>query len=217
MTVMNAPTTTKDARANTRGRCFGQSQRLLTNVSASTSSSSSSSSSSVNGRNLLVKDSDYTNGVDGRRRRRTYHLVKANITDDYDIVPKQSNKNQSKGFVGGMLIGGAVFGALGFLFAPQLSKQILRGKKVLDEVLDEVFDDEEGEEDNEEEDENGELVMKTRSMRTEKRAERELEDSRKTLNEKIAELNKAIDEFSIEADEKLSSRLEKLENEMEAI
>ena len=42
-----------------------------------------------------------------------------------------------------MLIGGAIFGALGFLFAPQLSKHILKGKKVLDDLLEEEEEEEE--------------------------------------------------------------------------
>ena len=47
-----------------------------------------------------------------------------------------------KGFVGGLLVGGAVFGALGFLFAPQLSKTLLGGKRALNKVLDEESEDE---------------------------------------------------------------------------
>lgn len=47
-----------------------------------------------------------------------------------------------KGFFGGLLVGGAVFGALGFLFAPQLSKTLLGGKRALNKVLDEESEDE---------------------------------------------------------------------------
>ena len=36
-----------------------------------------------------------------------------------------------------------MFGALGFFSAPQLSKHILKGKKVLDDLLDDDTDDEE--------------------------------------------------------------------------
>ena len=41
-----------------------------------------------------------------------------------------------------MLVGGAVFGALGFLFAPQLSKTLLGGKRALNKALDEESEDE---------------------------------------------------------------------------
>lgn len=47
-----------------------------------------------------------------------------------------------KGFIGGLLVGGAVFGALGFLFAPQLSKTLLGGKRALSKALDEESEDE---------------------------------------------------------------------------
>jgi len=96
-----------------------------------------------------------------------------------------------------------VFGALGFLFAPQLSKHILKGKKVLDDLL--------------EEDEDGNAITTTASssMRLEKRAEKELEETRKSLNQKIAELNKAIDEFSEEADVRLNAKLGRLSEELD--
>ena len=48
----------------------------------------------------------------------------------------------SKGFIGGLLVGGAVFGALGFLFAPQLSKTLLGGKRAISKALDEEAEDE---------------------------------------------------------------------------
>jgi len=51
-------------------------------------------------------------------------------------------KGRGKGFVGGLLVGGAVFGALGFLFAPQLSKTLLGGKRVLNKALDDESEDE---------------------------------------------------------------------------
>ena len=47
-----------------------------------------------------------------------------------------------RGFVGGLLVGGAVFGALGFLFAPQLSKAAVGGKRALNKALDEESEDE---------------------------------------------------------------------------
>ena len=84
-----------------------------------------------------------------RRRRRTVAtVVRATNMDEYDIVPKSRGVGGTKGkggFVGGVLIGGAVFGALGFLFAPQLSKHILKGKKVLDDLLDDDTDDDDDE------------------------------------------------------------------------
>ena len=120
-------------------------------------------------------------------------------------------KSSKGGFVGGVLLGGAVFGALGFLFAPQLSKHILKGKKVLDDLLED--------EDEELEDEDGNATTTTTasssSMRLEKRAEKELEETRKSLNQKIAELNKAIDEISEEADVRLNAKLGRLSEELD--
>ena len=147
--------------------------------------------------------------------------------DEYDIVPKSSGGGGTKGkggFVGGVLIGGAVFGALGFLFAPQLSKHILKGKKVLDDLLDD--EDTEGEDLDEEsedrdvayydEDGNPTSALASSSMRLEKRAEKELEETRKSLNQKIAELNQAIDEFSEEADARLTAKLGRLSDELDS-
>jgi gas vesicle protein len=143
-------------------------------------------------------------------------VPRANI-EEYDIVPKSVvvGKSSSKGgFVGGVLLGGAVFGALGFLFAPQLSKHILKGKKVLDDLLEEDEDEDE----ELEEDEDGKVTTASSSssmMRLEKRAEKELEETRKSLNQKIAELNKAIDEFSEEADVRLNAKLGRLSEELD--
>ena len=145
--------------------------------------------------------------------------------DEYDIVPKSNAGTKGKGgFVGGVLIGGAVFGALGFLFAPQLSKHILKGKKVLDDLLDD--EDTEGEDLDEEsedrdvayydEDGNPTSALAGSSMRLEKRAEKELEETRKSLNQKIAELNQAIDEFSEEADARLTAKLGRLSDELDS-
>lgn len=53
-----------------------------------------------------------------------------------------SGSGRSKGFIGGLLVGGAVFGALGFLFAPQLSKTLLGGKRAISKALDEEAEDE---------------------------------------------------------------------------
>jgi gas vesicle protein len=152
--------------------------------------------------------------VDEETKKKRF-IPKANI-DDYDIVPKSVVKSSSGkgGFVGGVLLGGAVFGALGFLFAPQLSKHILKGKKVLDDLLEE---DEEEEEELEDEDGNAipTTTSSSSSMRLEKRAEKELEETRKSLNQKIAELNKAIDEFSEEADVRLNAKLGRLSEELD--
>ena len=156
--------------------------------------------------------------------------------DEYDIVPKSSSGGGGTkgkgGFVGGVLIGGAVFGALGFLFAPQLSKHILKGKKVLDDLLDDDDTDDDDEEESflEEEDrddvahnrydEDGNPTSKalaSSSMRLEKRAEKELEETRKSLNQKIAELNRAIDEFSEEADARLTAKLGRLSDELDSV
>ena len=156
-----------------------------------------------------------------RRRRRTNvaTVVRATNMDEYERKGKG-------GFVGGVLIGGAVFGALGFLFAPQLSKHILKGKKVLDDLLDDD-DTEEGEDLDEEsedrdvayydEDGNPTSALAASSMRLEKRAEKELEETRKSLNQKIAELNRAIDEFSEEADARLTAKLGRLSDELDSV
>ena len=53
------------------------------------------------------------------------------------------------------------------------------------------------------------------SIKLEKRAEKELEETRKSLNQKIAELNKAIDEFSDEADVRLNAKLGRLSEELD--
>ena len=54
----------------------------------------------------------------------------------------REGRGKGKGFVGGILLGGAVFGALGFLFAPQLSKTLLGGKRAVNKMLDEENEDE---------------------------------------------------------------------------
>ena len=143
-------------------------------------------------------------------KKKTTTQIKANI-EDYDIVPKSGGKAKG-GFVGGLLIGGAIFGALGFLFAPQLSKHILKGKKVLDDLLEE--EEEEEEENWTEEKETN--ATSSSSIKLEKRAEKELEETRKSLNQKIAELNKAIDEFSDEADVRLNAKLGRLSEELDS-
>jgi hypothetical protein len=76
------------------------------------------------------------------------------------------------GFVAGVLVGGALFGALGLLFAPQISSALLRGRDALRLPRFGEGDGEDGSD--------------------------PLEAQRSNLNEKIAELNAAIDEFSLE-------------------
>ena len=78
-------------------------------------------------------------------------------------------------FVGGFLLGGAIFGVAGVLFAPQLSKTFLKGKDAAGRFL---YDDYESDDD----------------------ADAALERTRNDLNEKIAQLNAAIDTFSSEAE-----------------
>jgi gas vesicle protein len=75
-------------------------------------------------------------------------------------------------FVAGFLLGGAVFGALGYILAPQISKTLEEGDSVKDEGVAtkrpaRFLEDDEG-----------------------------LEKTRQTLNEKIAQLNAAIDDVS---------------------
>ncbi|KAG0557479.1 hypothetical protein KC19_11G133900, partial [Ceratodon purpureus] len=75
-------------------------------------------------------------------------------------------------FVAGFLLGGAVFGALGYILAPQISKSLEEGDSVKDEGTAakrpaRYLEDDEG-----------------------------LEKTRQTLNEKIAQLNAAIDDVS---------------------
>ena len=91
---------------------------------------------------------------------------------------KDSGGDSSGGmskFLGGFLLGGAVFGVAGVLFAPQLSKAFLKGKDAAGRFL---YDDYESDED----------------------ADAALERTRNDLNEKIAQLNSAIDAFAGEAD-----------------
>ena len=182
-------------------------ERSLSGSFSSCSSNSSSLSSSFNdGRNFAQNRRHFQRS----EKKKTTTRIKANI-EDYDIVPKSGGKAKG-GFVGGLLIGGAIFGALGFLFAPQLSKHILKGKKVLDDLLEE--EEEEEEENWTEEKETN--ATSSSSIKLEKRAEKELEETRKSLNQKIAELNKAIDEFSDEADVRLNAKLGRLSEELDS-
>eukprot|EP00475_Leptophrys_vorax_P023333 TRINITY_DN31926_c0_g1_i1.p1 TRINITY_DN31926_c0_g1~~TRINITY_DN31926_c0_g1_i1.p1 ORF type:complete len:172 (-),score=13.82 TRINITY_DN31926_c0_g1_i1:383-898(-) len=75
-------------------------------------------------------------------------------------------------FFAGFILGGAVFGALGYLFAPQISKAILG-----------VTEDVEG----------GARTLPKWISESDS-----LEEKRRKMNEKLAELNRAIDKTSAE-------------------
>jgi len=84
---------------------------------------------------------------------------------EYDGRGRRSNGGD---FLAGFLLGGAVFGALGYLFAPQISRALWSGyEDGLWKKLPKRMDD-----------------------------DASMEKTRKTLNEKIAQLNAAIDEVS---------------------
>lgn len=86
--------------------------------------------------------------------------------------------NNGGDFLAGFLLGGAVFGALGYLFAPQISRALWTGyEDGLWKKLPKRMDD-----------------------------DASMEKTRKTLNEKIAQLNAAIDEVSsqLRADDAVS-------------
>jgi len=76
-----------------------------------------------------------------------------------------------------MLLGGAVFGALGLLFAPQVSSALLKGRDAL--RMPRSSDGESREEDDD--------------------AAESASSSADALNEKIRALNLAIDEFTVRA------------------
>lgn len=98
------------------------------------------------------------------------------------------------GFVPGLLLGGAVFGALGFFFAPQLSRVVLRGKEKLQEGW------------------GGTSVPFLESD------EERMESTRQNLNEKIAALNAAIDEFSAQAEGSgLGSKIAQLNDDIDSL
>ena len=94
-------------------------------------------------------------------------------------------------FLTGFLVGGAVFGVAGVLFAPQISKTFLKGKGEVGKFL---YDD-----------------------WTEDEEEDSLEKTRQSLNDKNAQLNAAIDNFSTEADRGLSDKITKLNSDMEVM
>ena len=95
------------------------------------------------------------------------------------------------GFLGGFLIGGAIAGVAGVLFAPQISKQFLRGKDAAGRFLYEDWTEDEDED--------------------------SLERTRQDLNDKIAQLNAAIDTFSAEADRGLTDKISKLNDDVEGM
>jgi len=84
--------------------------------------------------------------VRGERARATTEARWAPVASHRARVVARSEfeerKGGGRGFVGGLLVGGAVFGALGFLFAPQLSKTLLGGKRALNKALDDESEDE---------------------------------------------------------------------------
>ena len=94
-------------------------------------------------------------------------------------------------FLTGFLIGGVVCGVAGVLFAPQLSKTLLKGKDSVGKFLYEDW--------------------------TEDEEEDSLERTRQNLNDKIAQLNTAIDNFSTEADRGLNDKISKLNQDMEGM
>eukprot|EP00270_Netrium_digitus_P012121 TRINITY_DN3912_c0_g1_i1.p1 TRINITY_DN3912_c0_g1~~TRINITY_DN3912_c0_g1_i1.p1 ORF type:complete len:207 (+),score=43.38 TRINITY_DN3912_c0_g1_i1:92-622(+) len=94
---------------------------------------------------------------EGRRALRSSHVVRAEYRRD----------SGASDFVSGFLLGGLLFGALGFLFAPQLSRTILG--------------------------ENGDGTIR-RLPRWMEEEDNSLEASRQKMIEKLAELNAAIDE-----------------------
>jgi gas vesicle protein len=110
------------------------------------------------------------------------------------IVAKASDGGGNGGGVGkfltGFLIGGAVCGVAGVLFAPQLSKTFLKGKDSVGKFLYEDYDEDDDD---------------------------SLERTRRNLNDKIAQLNSAIDNFSTEADRGLSDKISKLNGEVEKL
>ncbi len=41
------------------------------------------------------------------------------------LIPCRAERDSGGGFLAGLVVGGAIFGALGYLFAPQISKALL--------------------------------------------------------------------------------------------
>ncbi|PAN39590.1 hypothetical protein PAHAL_7G254200 [Panicum hallii] len=95
------------------------------------------------------------------------------------------------GFLAGFLIGGAIFGTLGYVFAPQISR-------ALDSLLDENGQDSES-------DETG--LRRVPGPRRGQYYDEGLEKTRQTLGDKISQLNLAID--------KAASRLKRVPGNVE--
>ncbi|XP_062226581.1 uncharacterized protein LOC133924866 isoform X2 [Phragmites australis] len=116
----------------------------------------------------------------------------ANHCGKLTICRAQSEDSKGGGgFLTGFLIGGAIFGTLGYVFAPQISR-------TLDSLLDENGQDGES-------DENGlQRVTKPRNGRY---YDEGLEKTRQTLGDKISQLNLAID--------KAASRLRRVTGNVE--
>uniref|UniRef100_A0A0E0MP30 Uncharacterized protein n=1 Tax=Oryza punctata TaxID=4537 RepID=A0A0E0MP30_ORYPU len=113
----------------------------------------------------------------------------ANHREKLAICRAQSEDSKGGGgFLTGFLIGGAIFGTLGYVFAPQISK-------TLDSLLDENGQDSES-------DEHG--LVKPRYGRY---YDEGLEKTRQTLGDKISQLNLAID--------KAASRLKRVAGNVE--
>ncbi|KQJ84298.1 hypothetical protein BRADI_5g19940v3 [Brachypodium distachyon] len=116
----------------------------------------------------------------------------ANLCGKLTICRAQSEDSKGGGgFLAGFLIGGAVFGTLGYVFAPQISK-------TLDTLLDD--DGQDGETD-----EQG--IERVSRPRNGQYYDEGLEKTRQTLGDKISQLNLAID--------KAASRLRRVTGSVE--
>ncbi|TVU15967.1 hypothetical protein EJB05_39512, partial [Eragrostis curvula] len=103
---------------------------------------------------------------------------KANHCTKLTVCRAQSEDSKGGGgFLTGFLIGGAIFGTLGYVFAPQISR-------TLDSLLDENGQDGDS-------DENG--LQRAARPRNGQYYDEGLEKTRQTLGDKISQLNLAID------------------------
>ncbi|RLM73293.1 uncharacterized protein C2845_PM15G20140 [Panicum miliaceum] len=116
----------------------------------------------------------------------------ANYCRNLTICRAQSEDSKGGGgFLAGFLIGGAIFGTLGYVFAPQISR-------TLDSLLDENGQDSES-------DETG--LQRAPGPRRGQYYDEGLEKTRQTLGDKISQLNVAID--------KAASRLKRVTGNVE--
>jgi len=116
----------------------------------------------------------------------------ANYCRKLTICRAQSEDSKGGGgFLAGFLIGGAIFGTLGYVFAPQISR-------TLDSLLDENGQDSES-------DETG--LQRVPGPRRGQYYDEGLEKTRQTLGDKISQLNLAID--------KAASRLKRVTGNVE--